>query len=336
MKILIHSIRYPPDIGGLENIMAGLAAEWTRAGHEVVVCTNSKGSANGYLYKIIRQYSLSSLREALKNSDVFVEANVSLKTFWLGLLNKKKWFVIHHAQYRLTWDWKDFVKSIIAIFPKNISVSEFVARSLFGSSFVIPNFFNGIFRRMVSIEKDKQLVFVGRLVSDKGVKDMMEALGILANKGIFISCTVIGDGQEKAVLEKDVFERGLAKQVVFKGSLEGEALVEEVNRHQVMVVPSRWEEPFGIVALEGLACGCKMICSSGGGLREASGGFAFYFSNGNPLELANAIEESLRKVFSEDELNKISAHLNKHTSTVIAKRYLDYFTQASSRETHVL
>ena len=48
-------------------------------------------------------------------------------------------------------------------------------------------------------------------------------------------------------------------------------MVEELNRHEIMVVPSRWNELFGVVALEGMACGCAMLVSDGGGLPDAVG-----------------------------------------------------------------
>ena len=48
-------------------------------------------------------------------------------------------------------------------------------------------------------------------------------------------------------------------------------LVNQLNQSEILVVPSLWSEPFGIVALEGLACGCALLASDAGGLPDAVG-----------------------------------------------------------------
>ncbi|MFX7784778.1 glycosyltransferase, partial [Acinetobacter baumannii] len=70
---------------------------------------------------------------------------------------------------------------------------------------------------------------------------------------------------------------GQKNKIQFAGLLNGVALANALNNCKVMVIPSIWEEPFGIVALEGLASGCIIACSDRLGLREATGGYAFLF-----------------------------------------------------------
>jgi UDP-glucose:(glucosyl)LPS alpha-1,2-glucosyltransferase len=55
------------------------------------------------------------------------------------------------------------------------------------------------------------------------------------------------------------------------------------------VVPSRWQEPFGLVALEALASGAALICADRGGLREVAGDAAIYVDPEVPAALAAAI-----------------------------------------------
>ena len=52
----------------------------------------------------------------------------------------------------------------------------------------------------------------------------------------------------------------------------GPDVVALLNRHLIIVVPSRWQEPFGLVALEGIACGCVALGANCGGLPNAIGG----------------------------------------------------------------
>ena len=60
-------------------------------------------------------------------------------------------------------------------------------------------------------------------------------------------------------------------------------------RAAIVVVPSRWPEPFGLVALEALASGAALICSPRGGLPEVAGDAAVYANPDDPAEIAAAI-----------------------------------------------
>ena len=95
------------------------------------------------------------------------------------------------------------------------------------------------------------------------------------------SLTIIGDGPHRDYLENLALSYNIIPHVNFKGFLKGDVLVEELNRHEIMVVPSRWNEPFGVVALEGMACGCAMLVSDGGGLPDAVGSAGLQFKRAN-------------------------------------------------------
>ena len=56
-------------------------------------------------------------------------------------------------------------------------------------------------------------------------------------------------------------------------------------------MPSRWHEPFGLVALEAMACGAALICSRRGGLPEVAGDAALYVDPDNPATIAAAIRD---------------------------------------------
>jgi UDP-glucose:(glucosyl)LPS alpha-1,2-glucosyltransferase len=60
-------------------------------------------------------------------------------------------------------------------------------------------------------------------------------------------------------------------------------------RAAIVVVPSRWQEPFGLVALEALASGAALICADRGGMREVAGDAAIYVDPDDPAALAAAM-----------------------------------------------
>ena len=112
--------------------------------------------------------------------------------------------------------------------------------------------------------------------------------------------------------------------VTFAGAKQGVELVNLLNAHRLMVVPSRWPEPFGIVALEGIACGCVVIGSTEGGLAEAIGPCGVTFSNGDAEALAGAVQNLLENPELEESFrDQAAAHLAHFEAKVIANRYLD-------------
>jgi len=68
-----------------------------------------------------------------------------------------------------------------------------------------------------------------------------------------------------------------------------EYVLEAMGRAAIAVVPSRWQEPFGLVALEALASGAALVCSGRGGLRDVAGEAALYADPDDTEALATAI-----------------------------------------------
>ena len=153
----------------------------------------------------------------------------------------------------------------------------------------------------------------------------LRAMKILQDDGLTPGLTIIGNGPEEQQLRRLVRELGLDRQVTFAGQKSGHELAELLNRHRILVVPSRWAEPFGIVALEGIACGCVVVGSDDGGLKEAIGPCGVTFENGNEQALASCIKNtcfSIRK--RARTLRKgASAHLAKFQPDAVATAYLE-------------
>ena len=111
--------------------------------------------------------------------------------------------------------------------------------------------------------------------------------------------------------------------MTFAGEKVGTELVELMNRHQIIVVPSRWPEPFGIVALEGIACGCIAVGSEQGGLGEAIGNCGMIFRNGDSEELAVRLRDLLSDSSMREKFRSSApAHLQQFRAQTIAQRYL--------------
>ena len=158
---------------------------------------------------------------------------------------------------------------------------------------------------------------------------MLDALAQLKSKGLTPRLTIIGSGPEELNLRQQVKSLELIEQVTFAGVKLEHELTKLLNAHQVMVIPSLWDEPFGIVALEGLACGCVIVGSQGGGLKDAIGSCGITFPNGN----LQALTEALVNLLQNSEqlvIYKANAqeHLLRHQKSAIAEAYLQILETA--------
>jgi glycosyltransferase involved in cell wall biosynthesis len=105
------------------------------------------------------------------------------------------------------------------------------------------------------------LLFVGRLLQHKGVDLLIDALAMLETDR-HLRVLIVGDGPEKANLEKQVAQAGLADAVTFRSDVADQTEVFALMKAaQVFVFPSL-REGFGIAPLEALACGTRVITTS--------------------------------------------------------------------------
>lgn len=338
MKILVYSPSFYPNVGGLELNIERLATQFVRLGHEVrLVCTTnldySTSQEKVFIFPIIRFPSFLTLYDLAKWSNVCWFPCISLKGFLPLLFIKRPIVASHHTWYRRSngkRGWQDWLKILATYQSSNISISQSIADDFPAHSKIVENSYNSsLFYTVEEIPRNHDLVFLGRLVSDKGVDMLLESLCQLRQKGLTPSLTIIGSGPEKDNLETRTQKLKLTEQVSFAGQKIGKELRESLNAHNIMVVPSLWSEPFGVVALEGIASGCVVVGSEGGGLKDAIGPCGVTFPNGD----VNALTETLANLLTHpDKLSLYRAnaqsHLARHHPSTVAQSYLNLMEAA--------
>lgn len=111
--------------------------------------------------------------------------------------------------------------------------------------------------RRANVESD--VIFVGRLLNHKGVDLLLRAIEILKDRRPDVRLVIIGSGPERAKLEMLVSDLGLDDNVAMLGKIEHDAEVYGLMRaSKVLALPSR-REGFGLVVIEGNACGLPVI-----------------------------------------------------------------------------
>lgn len=309
-----------------------LAQEFSRVNHQVVVVTQTSEEGKGeFHFPVIRQPSIGKLFDLIKWCDIFWQNNLSLRTFWPTFVRPKPVVITHQGSYCAQPTGLDLplrFKRAIANRATSVAISQFVADCFSTRSNIIPNPYDAHMFAQVShsTPRSDELLFVGRLVAEKGLDLLIDALARLRSRGLQPRLTIVGSGPELTAMQKLSENLGLRDQVKFAGPKLGIELVEIFRQHKILVVPSRYDEPFGVVALEGIAGGCVVVGSSGGGLPEAIGPCGITFPNGDTERLAGAIEELLRAPDNRDRfLAKAPEHLARFHPASIARQYLELF-----------
>jgi glycogen synthase len=328
MKILFSSYAFLPDVGGIETVSAILAEEFVKAGHEVELITETPGQGSEPVgYGISRRPSRSKVISLVRWCDLFFQSNISLPPLLLALAFRKPCIVVHHTWIRGVRGelrWKDRLKRSLLSRVTNVAISQAVADDLQRSCVIISNpYRDATFQVIPGVARDRGLVFLGRLVSDKGADLLLRAVHELRQKGSAPTLTIIGTGPEEQALRALSAELDLRGLVDFVGAKSGDELATLLNQHRILVVPSRWAEPFGLVALEGIACGCAVVGSEDGGLKEAMGPCGITFKNGDYQSLAAALDRLLGDRELEENLRRAGPdHLLPFKTSAVTRAYL--------------
>ena len=206
---------------------------------------------------------------------------------------------------------------------------------LFGLPFekinVVPNgvnlnIFAGVerdyeFRRKYAMDNEKIILFIGRLVYEKGIQNLIAAMPKILNGYNDAKLVIAGKGGMIDELRQQVHALGIDNKVYFAGYMNGKDVQKMYKAADISVFPSTYE-PFGIVALEAMLSENPIVVSDIGGLNEIvqhrENGMKAYAGNPNSiadsvLELlfdhqlcTNIVKKAKNKVRNEYNWNKIA------------------------------
>jgi glycogen synthase len=329
ISILIYSSSFWPKIGGMETMLQTLARSFFDAGNKIVIVTDTSFSGpDRFPYPIVRRPTFLQLLRLCRGSDLVLSVPFSLRRI-APLLFSARPIVFHHPNPFVSSSgdirWVDRLKRLVARRFASIVAGHYMAAQ-FPNAVVIPNPYDDRLFIYDGKPKSKALLFVGRLSSVKGCETLIRALHIVLRYVKEARLTIVGEGPEQLRLQAISADLSLEKNVFFVGAKSGNELASIMRDHRIMVVPSLYKEPFGIVALEGLASGCRLIVSRNGGLVDAVGPHALTFENGNIEELAACVLKALGEQPSCGKIPEpVAAHLSRHRLDVVAEQYLGVF-----------
>ncbi len=184
-----------------------------------------------------------------------------------------------------------------------------------------------------------KLLYVGRLVPEKGVHVAIEATRIVkCQMGVeHLILDIYGDGDAGYIehLRTTIKEHGLEDTVKVKGPLPHEDMIEAYGRYRILLVPSIWEEPFGIIILEAFSRGLPVIATRTGGIPEIieDGKTGLLVPPNDPLEMAKSVKRLSDNPALEKEIisNGIEA-IRRHYSDEIVLKKMESHLRAKIRD----
>ena len=177
------------------------------------------------------------------------------------------------------------------------------------------------------------MVAWGRVQYEKGFQVLVRAIAALRHRVPGIRCVIAGRGTYLAELQTQIDVEGVGDLVDLAGFVTDDDLRAVLQRAGCVVIPSLYE-PFGIVALEGMAAGAPTIVARTGGLAEIveGTGAGLLFEPGNPIDLANRIAEVLSNAHIAASMSSTAAALleAKYTWDAIATSTVKVYEVARS------
>jgi glycosyltransferase involved in cell wall biosynthesis len=142
------------------------------------------------------------------------------------------------------------------------------------------------FRRQYAMDNEKIILYVGRLVYEKGIQNLIASMPKILENYHDAKLVIGGRGGMLDQLKAQVENMGLSNKVCFAGYLDATAVRKMYKCADVAVFPSTYE-PFGIVALEAMLAGVPTVVSDVGGLDEivthGVDGMKCYAGNANSI-----------------------------------------------------
>ncbi len=199
-------------------------------------------------------------------------------------------------------------------------------------------------RKVSNKDETFQLLFVGRIRVEKGILVILKALDLLLNEMKTkmdlpsLHLHIIGDGDELYISELQTFlkEKRLSNIVTFHGKIPQDDLITYYDRSDLMLVPSLWQEPFGLVVAEAMARRLPVIASNIGGpaeiiTNEING---LLFEAGDERALALAIMELINNPEKRERIGQ-AAHSTVQDRFVIEEnvRRIEQHLQQAVMET---
>lgn len=237
-----------------------------------------------FLSKVIKNI------KSRKNFDAILIENYFIHAKKLRKFIKNKPIILHLHNDFINVNVKN-IESKINFLDSIISISDYLKLKVeeLNTNISIKTVYNGInlskfgksdsreieyIRKKYNIGKNETvIVFAGRLIPDKGIKELLMAFNEISKK-LPITLLVIGNSffnnndDDKFTKDLKYISKSKKEKIIFTGYISYENMSKMYSIADIGCVPSIWEEPFGLTVIEQMAMGLPMIVSNSGAISE--------------------------------------------------------------------
>ena len=298
MRILHWTESFWPRLGGAEQFVRRLAAASVARGHACLVISDAASGLDAVdeidgitvrrapFQSALAQRDLPAVaalaRQAAAIVDDFAPAVVHVHTsqpgafFFLRAMKRRRIPAVYTTHDPCFASASPLLEALLASVDRIAAVSRFMAEEIVrrfpaaaSRTRCIVHGLPPLGREPAPLPAPPPIVLgLGRLIEEKGFDVLLRAwpqvIAALPEARLLIA----GDGPARPALERLAAELGVAARVEFVGALPGEEVPRLLDRVSLVAVPSRWLEPFGLVAFEAMAHGRPVVASRVGGLPE--------------------------------------------------------------------
>ena len=171
-------------------------------------------------------------------------------------------------------------------------------------------------RKKLNIKNnDFVFIYVGRIMQEKGTLELVKAFKSINSKYKNTKLLVVGGSKglakESEYLNKVNLEAKDNKNIVFTGQLNNNELVNYYKLANIQVVPSIWNEAFGLIILEGVACNLPIIASTQGGIPEILEDKCLY------VHVNNLVDDLINQMsFCIEKYEKVRENTNNYNEVM--------------------
>jgi glycosyltransferase involved in cell wall biosynthesis len=359
MKIaIIGSKGIPATYGGVQVVVENIAPQFVELGHSVTIYARSYYSENKskcFKYKGVevmnvrgfRSKRLDTLSHALISSILASRVNYDIVTFhsvipaYFSFIPKMfgKATVLHsHGLEENIAKWNRYDKylsSVLRLFTARyidevttVSIEE-VARTeqLYGTK--VSYIKNGITqkKRKEVLKHEDYLLCVGRIVPGKGIEYLIQGFILLSESLPDMKLYIVGGSvyADDYLSQLRVMSEG-NKNIIWKGLLVGEELIEVYEKALCVVVPSE-SESFSLVALEGLYYNGLVVCSDTDQFKKLYGDHVEYYESKSHTSLSSKIKKIVEDTsYSKKKRNKAAQfNFDEYNWDKIAESYIKLY-----------
>jgi len=321
----------PPKFAGTEWIVTWLTEELQKKGHEVTLFSvgESKTSAKlDYVYEKsfgLQEDVMTSLKNTFKplihvancfekadNFDI-IHSHAQFHALPLSAISKTPSLHTFHRTFE--FEDEDETELLLRYSKLNYSSISNSQRTL-DLNFV-ETVYNGIPLEKFSYQEKKEdyLLWVGRITPKKGPQEAIEVAKAMGKRLV-----LIGKKTEKDFFEKEIAPHIDGEKILYPGEINQQELSRYYEKAEAFLFPIKWNEPFGLVPVEAMACGTPVVAYKNGAVKETikDGETGFLVEE---KEGVNGLIEAVKKV-KEISPEKCRRHVEKNFS--VEKMVSDY------------